>query len=95
MEINFEAMTDKEVMEKWKQATAWTNAAYKELQVYTATAQYKEHQKKGFMGYNPDFTEAQLRHRFELEASHCQQCSVEARMRHLVTDADWLRRVRR
>lgn len=95
MDINFGAMTDEEVMEKWKQATAWMNSAYKELQVYLSTAQYKEQQKKGFMGYKQDFTEAELRKRFWMEAARCQQYSVEARMRGLVTDADWLRRVRR
>ncbi len=94
MEIDFSAMTDKELMEKWKQATAWLNSTYKELLIYTNSVQYQEEQKKGFMGFKPDFTEEQLRKRFEQQCAICQQHSVEARMRSLVTDADWKRRVR-
>jgi len=94
MELNFQDMTDKELMEKWKQATAWMNAAYEELQVYTTSPQYKAEQKKGFMGYSPDFTASELQNRFEQQAAICQQHSVEARMRSLMTDADWKRRVR-
>ena len=79
MNADLKRLTDDELMSQWKVATHAMNAVYKELRLFA-----------------PGFDvigEAEVRKRFYQESAICQKFAVEARLRGLVTDADWKKQV--
>ncbi len=106
--VDLKTLTDDELQEQWGVAYNAMNAVYREqLMLSKVRAAYNvanylklhrtEEGKQQYRAAHAEFdaTEAEVRQRFHAASAVCTPFVVEARLRGLVTDADWQRTMRR
>ena len=105
---DLKTLTDDELQAQWGVAYNAMNAVHRELLMlsrvradYNVANYLKFHRtedgKRQYRAAQADFdaTEAEVRQRFRDAADVCKPFADEARLRGLVTDADWQRTMRR